>query len=277
MYRNLFFAVLFIHHIILFGQDVSIMTYNIRLDVASDSINAWGNRKDYFIDQLKFYEPDIIGFQEVTPSQLTYLAAALDKYHYVGKGRELNNQGESSNIFFKKDKFKLKDSGTFWLSETPEEVSKGWDAACNRVCTYALVHDSKVDKTFYVFNTHLDHIGELARVKSLELILSKIHTINKGKYPVFFMGDFNCTPNSEGIKSLNSMMHNTRNISTLPSFGPIGTFNGFKHNEPVTHEIDYIFISKESTFTILKHAVLSDSKDLRYPSDHLPVLIYIRY
>jgi endonuclease/exonuclease/phosphatase family metal-dependent hydrolase len=277
MYRIIFLVALLFQIYSLNAQDASIMTYNIRLNVASDNENAWPNRKTNFIHQLKFYEPDIIGFQEVTPNQLMDLAEELKEYNYVGKGRELDNQGESSNIFYKKEKFVLKDSGTFWLSDTPDKVSMGWDAACNRVCTYALLHDIKKKQSFYVFNTHLDHVGEIARTKGLELIIEKIEKINKKKLSVFLMGDFNTTPDTERIKWLNSKMDNTKTISQSPSFGPNGTFNGFKHHEPVTLEIDYIYLSKSSKFKIIKHAVLSDSKDLRYPSDHLPVLTFFKY
>lgn len=277
MHRIIFVLVASLLVFSLMAQDASIMTYNIRLDVASDGENAWPNRKTYFIQQLKFYEPDIIGFQEVTPNQLLEIATELKDYHYVGKGRELDNQGESSNIFYKKEKFQLKDSGTFWLSDTPEKVSMGWDAACNRVCTYALLHDKKMDRSFYVFNTHLDHIGEVARTNGLELIVQKIEDINKKKLSVFLIGDFNTTPDTERIKWLNSKMNNTKTISQNTSFGPGGTFNGFKHHEAVKLEIDYIYLSKTSKFKVLKHAVLSDSKDLRYPSDHLPVMVFFKY
>lgn len=277
MIRILFVVITLFPIYCLMAQEASIMTYNIRLDVASDGENAWPNRKTYFIHQLKFYEPDIIGFQEVTPNQLLDIAAELRDYHHVGKGRELDNQGESSNIFYKKEKFLLKDSGTFWLSDTPEKVSMGWDAACNRVCTYALLYDIKKKQSFYVFNTHLDHVGEIARTRGLELIVRKIEAINQKKISVFLIGDFNTTPETERIKWLNTMMDNTKTISQTPSYGPSGTFNGFKHHESVTLQIDYIYLSKASKFKILKHAVLSDSKDLRYPSDHLPVMVFFKY
>lgn len=277
MYRIIFVLVASLQVFSLIAQDASIMTYNIRLDVASDGENAWPNRKTFFIQQLKFYEPDIIGFQEVTPNQLLEIATELKDYHYVGKGRELDNQGESSNIFYKKEKFQLKDSGTFWLSDTPDKVSMGWDAACNRVCTYALLHDKKMNRSFYVFNTHLDHIGEVARTQGLELIVRKIEDINKKKLSVFLIGDFNTTPDTERIKWLNSKMNNTKTISQNTSFGPSGTFNGFKHHEAVKLEIDYIYLSKTSKFKVLKHAILSDSKDLRYPSDHLPVMVFFKF
>ncbi len=259
------------------AQHIKAMTYNIRLNVDSDGINSWVNRKDYFLSQIQFYEPDVLGLQEVTPGQLTEIAAFLKDYSYVGKGRDENNQGESSNIFFKKDRFKIKDSGTFWLSETPDKVSKGWDAAINRVCTYVLLQDKTKKKLFWVFNTHLDHMGEMARTKGILLIMQKMKMLNKTNLPVIFMGDFNSEPGTERIKALKNEMLDTRDISIQKPFGPDGTFNGFKHNEAVTKMIDYIFISKNSLFVVQKYAVLSDSKDLKYPSDHLPVYVDLKY
>lgn len=258
-----------------YGQNLKIMTYNIRLNVASDGENAWPNRKDYFMSQVQFYSPDIFGVQEATPSQVIDIASGMPKYSKFGIGREEGGTGEACTIYYKKDRFKLQDSNTFWLSETPNVVSRGWDAACNRVCTYGLFTDLKTKKTFYVFNLHLDHMGELARVKGVQVVLEKIKTINTKKYPVFLMGDFNSEPNTPQITEIKKVMDDTRDVSKEKPFGPSGTFNNFKHNEPVTLLIDYIFISKNSGLTVQKHAVLSDSKDLKYPSDHLPVLIEI--
>ncbi|UUW10655.1 endonuclease/exonuclease/phosphatase family protein [Flavobacterium plurextorum] len=260
---------------VFYGQNLKIMTYNIRLNVASDGENAWPNRKDYFMSQVQFYSPDIFGVQEATPSQVIDIASGMPKYSKFGIGREEGGTGEACTIYYKKDRFKLQESNTFWLSETPNVVSRGWDAACNRVCTYGLFTDLKTKKTFYVFNLHLDHMGEVARVKGVQVVLEKIKTINTKKYPVFLMGDFNSEPNTPQIVEIKKVMDDTRDVSKEKPFGPSGTFNNFKHNEPVTLLIDYIFISKNSGLTVQKHAVLSDSKDLKYPSDHLPVLIEI--
>ena len=257
------------------SQNLKLMTYNIRLDVDLDGENSWSNRKDYFTSQIRFYEPDILGFQEARPNQVIDISNSLSQYNCIGIGREGKGKGESSNIFFKKDRFELLQENTFWLSETPTQISKGWDAAFNRVCTYALFQDKKSMKLFWVFNTHLDHIGEEARTKGIQLILSKIKQVNTKNYPVFFMGDFNSEPTAERIVNLKKVMHDSREISEEKPFGPSGSFNGFKHNEPVTMLIDYIFISKDSEFKVKKYAILSDAKDLKYPSDHLPVYIEI--
>lgn len=253
------------------AQNLKVMTYNIRLDIAVDGENDWSHRKDFLTSQIQFYEPDIFGVQEAQPNQVIDIATALSSYSYVGIGREGIGKGESSNIFYKKDRFKVLKSNTFWLSETPDLISKGWDAAFNRVCTYALFKDLKTKQTFWVFNTHLDHVGEAAKTKGIQLILSKMAALNTKNYTVLFMGDFNSQPDDDRILALNKEMNDCRKISKEKPFGPSGTFNGFKHDEPVSALIDYIFISKNSSFKVLKFAVLSDSKDLRYPSDHLAV------
>lgn len=258
-----------------YAQDIKVMTYNIRLDVKSDGANTWSERKDFFTGQLKFYEPDVFGIQEGLPNQVIDIAAALPDYKYVSTGRDGNNQGEASSIFYKKNRFDLKESGTFWLSETPDVISKGWDAALNRICTYLLLYDKLNKKYFWMFNTHLDHVGEVARTKSLELIVSKINSLNKQHYPVVLTGDFNTEPTEPRIQSLKQKMIDTRDVSVQKPFGPSGTFNGFKHDEPVVKLIDYIFISKDSDWIVNKYAVLSDSKDLHYPSDHLPVFVQL--
>ncbi len=259
------------------SQSLEVMTYNIRLDVSVDGENAWPFRKELLTSQIQFYEPDIFGIQEAKPNQVIDISTMLPKYNQVGLGREGEGKGESSNIYYKKDRFLLKESNTFWLSETPNVISIGWDAAFNRVCTYALFNDTIANKYIWVFNTHLDHIGEVSRTKGILMILSKIVELNTQNYPVIFMGDFNSEPTNERIISLKTQMDDSRDISKEKPFGPTGTFNGFNYNEPVTLLIDYIFISKNNNLIVQKYAILSDSKDLKYPSDHLPVFVKLSY
>ncbi len=260
-----------------YAQTLKVITYNIRLDTDVDGENAWLLRQDYLTSQIQFYEPDILGIQEAKPNQVVDISKMLSQYNQVGIGREGEGKGESSNIFFKKDRFLLKETNTFWLSKTPDIISKGWDAAFNRVCTYALLKDKKSKKHIWVFNTHLDHIGEVAKTKGIELILLKITELNTQNYPVIFMGDFNSEPTSERIIALKKVMNDTRDISEEKPFGPSGTFNGFKYSEPVTRMIDYVFVSKNNKFKVEKFAVLSDSRNLNYPSDHLPVFVKLSF
>lgn len=258
-----------------FCQSLNVMTYNIRLDIESDGINKWANRAPVFTAQIQFYEPDVLGMQETVPGQVNYLDSALTNYKHVGIGREGINKGESSPVFYNTQRLKLEQHNTFWLSETPEQISKGWDAAYLRVCTYALFTDKKTKQQFWVFNTHLDNNGKLAREKSVELILKKMDSVNTKKLPVIFTGDFNATPESDAVMNVKKQMVDTRDISVEKPFGPKGSFNNFEFNKPVTLLIDYIFVSKLANVTVKKFAVLSDSYDLKYPSDHLPVFAQI--
>jgi len=273
MKKTIFLLFLTAFSALTYAQTLKVMTYNIRLDIASDGENAWPLRKGFLTSQIQFYNPDIFGVQEARPNQVVDIATLLPQYNRVGVGREGIGKGESSNIYYKKNRFILKKTRTFWLSETPNKISKSWDAAFNRVCTYALLKDKKSRKTFWVFNTHLDHIGEEARTKGIALVLSKIKKLNTKNYPVIFMGDFNSEPNTQRIINLKKEMNDCREVSIEKPFGPSGTFNNFQHNKPVTRLIDYIFISKNNQLTVKKYAVLSDSKNLKYPSDHLPVYV----
>ncbi|MCC7466822.1 MAG: endonuclease/exonuclease/phosphatase family protein [Saprospiraceae bacterium] len=259
------------------AQTIKVMTYNIRLEVASDGENAWEHRREWLSDQVLFYEPDILGIQEGLPQQVSFLQNKLSAYQSEGQGREGQGRGESTHIFFKKERFRLLQSQTFWLSPTPDSVSIGWDAACLRVCTAVLLQDKSDRRHFWVLNTHLDHMGELARKNGVALILNRIKILNTRDYPVILMGDFNALPDSDIIQAVKLEMEDSREVCAGRPFGPEGTFNGFKFEEPVQKRIDYIFLSPQKHWVVVKHGVLSDSKNLRYPSDHLPVWAEIKY
>lgn len=256
-----------------YGQ-IDVMTYNIKYAHENDGKNSWSHRKDHLRNQLRFYEPEIFGVQEALSEQLEYLKIGLEDYDFTGVGRDGGTNGEFSAIFFNTHKFEILKQGTFWLSETPEKVSKGWDAAFPRICSYAEFKDLETGKKFWVFNTHFDHVGVKAREKSARLISEKIKKLNKEKLPFILMGDFNLEPGSSEIQFLSGKFDDTRSIASLV-YGPEGTFNGYNFMKPVTRRIDYIFTSK-GDFDILKYGVLSDSKDLKYPSDHLPVLVSLK-
>ena len=251
-----------------------VMTYNIRLDVASDGENAWPNRKDFFTSQVQFYAPDVMGIQEALPNQVQDIAQSLPNYQYVGIGRDEEGKGEASNIFYRSDKLKMIENHTFWLSETPTQPSMGWDAACRRVCTYALFEDKITHQQFWVFNTHLDHVGEVAREKSAQLIMAKIKEVNTQNLPVVFTGDFNATPDTAWLSDLKKEMNDSKDITEEKPFGPNETFNGFQYNEIPKTRIDYIFTSKE--IKVKKYAVLAETQNLRFPSDHFPVYAEIQ-
>ncbi|NAS12421.1 endonuclease/exonuclease/phosphatase family protein [Poritiphilus flavus] len=265
------FLMMALFGLVLNGQTIKTMTYNIRYDNPKDGPSSWDNRKDVLISQLKFHAPDVFGTQEALAHQLQDIKSGLGGYQYTGKGRDDGESaGEFSAIFYNTEKLELLKGETFWLSETPESPSKGWDAALNRVCTYGLFRTKKDQKKFYVFNTHFDHIGEEARSQSVYLILKKIDEINKEDLPVVVMGDLNLEPDHPAIQHLASKMKDTHQLAKEFSFGPEGTFSGFEVDGTVSRRIDYIFISQQG-FELMRYAILSHTQNGRYPSDHLPV------
>jgi endonuclease/exonuclease/phosphatase family metal-dependent hydrolase len=250
-----------------------VMTYNIRLATTADSVNYWPNRKDKVVGLLRYHHPDLLGVQEALPGQITDLDAALPGYTRYGVGRDDGQQkGEFSAIYFRKDRFKRLDSGTFWLSLEPTKPgSKSWDAAITRICSWVKLKDLQTRRVFYHFNTHFDHRGQVAREKSAELILQQIQSI-AGSAPAILTGDFNVPPSSQAYQVLvtNSGFQDARAIAQHPPYGPLGTFSGFRVSRPVQARIDYIFVNK--SLQVLQHAVLTDQQDGYYPSDHLPVV-----
>ncbi len=256
-------------------QEIKVMSYNIRLDVASDGENRWDARKEKVAGLMNYYETDFIGGQEVTHSQLVYLTENLIGYSYIGVGRDDGKQkGEYSCIFYKKDKFEVIEQSTFWLSPTPDSISKGWDAAIVRVCTYGLFKNKKTKQLFWVFNTHFDHVGKTARLESAKLIVEKIKELNKKNYPVIVTGDFNSKPNEPPAEYMIANMQNSRSVAKQV-YGPADTWNGFKFNQKLNGCIDYIFVADNKKVSVSKFATLTDSYDMKYPSDHLPILATI--
>jgi endonuclease/exonuclease/phosphatase family metal-dependent hydrolase len=252
--------------------EIKVMSYNIRLDLKSDGENQWDNRKDKVAAQMNFYEADFIGGQEVLHSQLTYLLQNLNGYEHIGVARDDGKEkGEYSCIFYKKDKFKVIRQSTFWLSPTPDSASKGWDAALNRVCTYGLFEHIRSKKRVWVFNTHFDHIGKQARLESARLIVEKVRQLNTDHLPAIVMGDFNSKPDDEPALYMMEHLQNTRNEAKVVH-GGADTWNGFKFNERPNGCIDYIFTSPDKHLHVSKFATLTDSYDMKYLSDHFPIL-----
>ena len=247
---------------------IKIISYNVRYNNTGDGINAWPNRKDNVKALVKFHEADILCVQEALALQFDQLVENSN-FKAEGVGRDDGKRkGEFSAIYFDKDRFSKRDGGTFWLSTTPNVPSVGWDAALERICTWVKLYDKVNKKEFLVFNTHYDHIGVQARIESAKLIKQKIKDIAP-KLPVVFTGDLNVTPETEAIATIKSFLQDSKEISKQMPYGPDGTFNAFKFDSPLKNRIDYVFVNKG--FLVEKYAVLSDSKDLRYFSDHLPV------
>ncbi|RUA19090.1 MAG: endonuclease/exonuclease/phosphatase [Flavobacteriia bacterium] len=258
------------------SQTIDVISYNIRYDNPDDKPNNWDNRKEFLISQLNFHAPDVFGTQEGLVHQLKDIDNGLGNYTYFGVGRDHgDDRGEFTAIFYNKEKLNLLEQSTFWLSETPTTPSKGWDAALPRICTYGLFENREGGNKFMVFNTHFDHVGVKAREESSKLILKKIKELNPDNLPVVVTGDFNLESDSPGVQVILTEMADAHLAAGENAFGPNGTFNGFEFNKPVERRIDYIFVSDE--FEVLKSAILSDSKDCRYPSDHLPVLARLQF
>lgn len=274
--RNSIVLTLFLFPMFLLqAQEIQVMTYNVKYANENDGENSWSKRKQFITNQLNFYEPDIMGLQEVLFSQIQHFTSEIGGYNFVGKAREDGEQkGEFTAILFKNEKFELIKDHTFWLSETPGKVSTGWDAALPRVCTYALFRDKNTGKKFWFFNSHFDHVGTEARTESARLILKKIEEVNTENLPVVLTGDFNLEPESEGIKLISEKLKDSRNTANTV-FGSEGTFNGYQFDKPASRRIDYIFVNE--SVEVKKYAVLTDSKEMKYPSDHFPVITILEF
>lgn len=254
------------------SQNIRVITYNIRFNNPDDGVNAWLNRSQQVSALLDFHQADIFGLQEALVGQIEDIQTALPKMKWVGVGRDDGAKaGEFSPLFYNSEKFKALKKGWFWLSETPENPGLGWDAACNRICTWLVLKSKKSDQKFMVFNTHFDHKGTKARSESAKLILRKIKEVNTENLPVILTGDFNLTPEQEAISIILNKLKDSKSVSKKPPYGPAGTFNNFDFNSPLKDRIDYIFVSDQ--IEVKQYGVLTDSKDQRYPSDHLPVFV----
>lgn len=258
-------------------QQVKVMSFNIRLDVASDGENRWDLRKEQVAALMNYYEADFIGGQEVQHHQLQYLLTQLLRYSYIGVGRDDGKEdGEYSCIFYNKEKFDVVEQSTFWLSPTPGVVSFGWNAACRRVCTYGLFKNKHTTQMLWVLNTHFDHVGDTARLESAKLITAKIGELTKGKkYPVILTGDFNSKPGEAPAMYMAENFNNARSISKEKPYGPADTWNAFAFNKKPDGYIDYIFVSKDKNIVVKKFATITDSYEMKYPSDHFPILATI--
>lgn len=262
---------------ILNAQTIITGTYNVRLETTSDVGNLWKDRAPKVAALIQFHDFDILGTQEAFKTQINDLLTAMPAYSYYGLGRDDGDSaGEHSAIFYKTDKFELLDKGDFWLSQTPNKPSLGWDATCcKRICSWVYLKVKKTKQTFYVFNAHYDHQGVEARKQSSLLILEKIKEIAPKK-PVVFMGDLNGNHDSEPYKIIaNSDILKDTFTQVKTPYLYTNTFNGFGKNINGTAVIDHIFTNNK--FTVSKWGALTDTYQGKYPSDHLPVLTVLTF
>lgn len=280
--KTLFFIISFIFFstVALAQDELNVMTFNIRYDNPGDSLNAWPYRKDKVISQVLFHKADVLGIQEALSQQMRALQAALTGYSYVGVGREDGKMaGEYAAIFYNKNRLELLKTATFWLSETcTVPGKKGWDAANVRIITWAQLKDKSTGNHFFVFNTHFDHIGQVARRESALMLLHAVDSI-AGRQQAIITGDFNAHPQDEPIRIITNTedkrrLTDTRSVSQTAHYGPSGTFNAFGPMEVSDQPIDYIFFNR--SVEVLEHATISQSWKGRFASDHFAVLARVR-
>lgn len=267
------------------AQAINIATYNIRYENKSDSLNGngWGQRLPVIAKLIQFHDFDIFGAQEVFYGQLNGMLSLMPEYGFIGVGRaDGEKSGECSPVFYKKEKFKLMQSGNFWLSETAGKPSVGWDAALPRICTWGQFQIKENGICFWYFNLHMDHIGVKARLESSKLVLEKIKAL-AGSEPVILTGDFNSDQTSEGYKLISGSEILQDSYETAEvRYATNGTFNNFNPQQKTDIRIDHIFVSKG--FRVMRYGVLTDTywtetvKGIfvtRMPSDHFPVKVVI--
>jgi endonuclease/exonuclease/phosphatase family metal-dependent hydrolase len=254
------------------NSTIRVISYNIRMGTANDGDNSWNLRKEASVAMIEEQQPDIFGLQEAFDFQREYLEENCPQYGAIGVGRDDGvKEGEQMSIFYNKDKFTLKDWGTYWLSETPDEVSFGWDAACRRTATWCLLESKDGKRHFYYVNTHLDHVGTEARRNGLALIVKRIADMNKEGWPMVLTGDFNVMPDDPCLQSLEGKMLSARVTADVTDSK--GSYNAWGN---ASSPIDYIYYSG------FAKAVSFETLDRQYAgkpfiSDHYPVVAVLKF
>lgn len=256
------------------AEPLRVATYNLRLNTPDDGPNVWALRKDMVRSLVRYHGFDLWGTQEGLPEQIADLAE-LKEFAHVGVGRDDGrNEGEHSAIFFRRSRFELLQAGDFWLSETPDRPSKGWDGrCCNRLASWARLKDRHTGHKLLVLSAHFDHEGVVAQRESALLILRWLRS-HRGDDLVVVMGDFNSTPEAPGVQAMRDDYRDARLVSETPPYGPVATFNDFRFGTAPQKLIDYVFVDRR--IRVLRYAVLTDSDGTRYPSDHFPVLVHLQ-
>lgn len=259
------------------APELNVLSFNMRYDNPEDGENNWRYRRERVARVIAANDVDLFGAQELLVGQLNDLKGLLPGYAEVGVGREDGAEaGEFNPVFYRADRFELLDWGTFWLSETPEVAgSKGWDAACERLATWTVLRDRDGRELFFI-NTHLDHMGEVARREGVSLLLGRIDSLSGGR-PVVLTGDFNATPDSEVIAHVvaDGRLRHTRDVADVRegaswSFADYGSIP-----EADRQLIDYVFVN--DGLDVPMYRVLPDTLDGGYLSDHAPVLVKLQY
>lgn len=255
------------------GQaNLSVMSFNLRYDEPADGDNQWENRKKACITMLNKIQPTVFGIQEGLHNQVNYLDDNLTNYNYVGVGRDdAYSSGEYSAIFYNIKYLELIETGNFWLSETPENPSLGWDANNIRICTWAKLKDIAENKIIYVFNTHFDHKGKTAQKKSSELIVQKVKEIAKMNAPIFITGDFNMLIGNSRLKPIISNYFSAQRFAEISDDNK--SYNAFGLGI-ISRNIDFIFYKNAQC---LAYKTLVGNYGVSYISDHYPILSHFNY
>lgn len=251
------------------AEDLTVMSYNLKC--SGEGKYSQESRKDAICSIINKYSPDSLGVQEADKNWVALLKGELTEYDNVGTYRDDGiSEGESNNIFYKKDKFELIDNGDFWLSKTPDVPSKDWDSACYRICTYAVLRNKQTGFVYAHFNTHLDHVSDVAQAESIALISSKIAEIAPD-IPVVLTGDFNFKETVEHYENVLSCgLQNTKYLAEEYDLG--ATYNGYKAIRFEINPIDHIFVN--AYVKSVKSSTIDKSKFNRmFPSDHFPVIV----
>lgn len=277
MKKTISLALLIWCSVSLYAQTIHVATYNIRQRNQVDSGNMWIDRKEKVCNLIKYHDFDIFGVQEAFKDQMDDMKKSLPKYASIGVGRDDGKgKGEYSAIWYKKERFSVLKSGTFWLSPTDIKTpNKGWDAALPRICTWGIFEDKANAKQFIMMNTHFDHVGKIARKESAKLMLLKAKEL-ASNLPLIVMGDLNVNENDEAYFTL-ANSPSIRDAYELADivYEPNSTFNGWGKNIQAKGRIDHIFVSKP--FAVLKYGILTDTYFGKYPSDHFPVSVHMEW
>ena len=248
-------------------DELKVISYNIRFANKKDGNNVWQNRAKASPAMIRDYAPDVFGVQEALAVQLEYLDDKLPHYSFVGVGREDGKKkGETMAIFYNTRKVRLLDWGTYWLSETPDKPSRGWDADCKRTATWTLMEMKDSGRKFFYVDTHLDHRGDVAQQKGLELIVERIAAMNPEELPMILTGDFNVTPEDPVLGGLNTKMLDAR--KTALKTESRATFNAWGKSASI---IDYIYYSGFSECAEYE-TIVRQYKGVLYISDHYPIV-----
>ena len=250
---------------------LTVMSFNVRNSAASDGPNDWELRKSATGAMLAAVRPDVFGVQEALPDQIDYILEAAPAYQCYGIGRNDGVEGERMSIFYNTERMQMEDHGTWWLSETPDVPSKGWDAKYPRTATWALLSDLRTGRQLYFVDTHLDHRGVQARREGLLMIVNKVREMNPD-VPMVLLGDFNVEPGDSALLALDGLMLSVRTTARKTTDEP--SFNGFGLSDATL--IDYIYYSGFKD--VREFRVVNETFDEKpYISDHYPIVAKLDY